>query len=858
MPIFFCGDITIDNYEFYGEFESKFRFALGASAIPQKSSSHGPDKVIVRQFGGTYLLARFTGIAWSLWYGENNLKKPLMAELRPWRKFHDRYLKPHQVSLFQQPRRYDCNWQLSYRLQKFKDDRFRVAPHAYEGFTLPLAYDVPKFVRSKTIELYTGSEKVLFVVNVVSDRGENPQLATDLAAEIANERHCWVVMKIIDPPHLDKDRSPLMAALLESKGIKQVVGVVPADELRKSGVSISRSLSWDHTLRDVIDHVQCDELLPGNTPPHLVITFDYDAALYLKTKAVNGTKNKREIEAGDLIFSVEGAEEEFANTIEGTMPGAQSVFVSALSALLHQQVEQAGTSGAHGMDSLPSIQHLLACALIAKRRFLQSGFANTGWRLPFEFEWTRIGKARRRMPRLDYSEGIFSHLEEASQVSAKAPDPYILDERKIDQRVFHNPSEVRHVSATMQKQKIAHYSILKDQLPNEHFSIFDQVAGKKPLSDFRNYVLTETAPEEVPICKFGKIKTAHVQEIEQLRTIGKLVQSYLSHPSGSSKPLGIAVFGPPGAGKSTAVKGIVENLPKACKKLVQDAFHECNLAALVDPEDLAHYFQLARDAALRGNVPILFFDEFDCAVGGSKYFWLKHFLAPLQDGEFRSSHTVYPIGRAIFVFAGGVSDAFVKFAEAMEENRMAAHSSSVDLSSEATAGSTAADQVNFKGVDFLSRLHGHIDVYGLSPKKEEKAFYHSSDKGCSVVVDRSYLMRRAFILRSLLQLHAPRIFSEGSPQEAQIDCRIVDALLLTKKFAHGTRSMEAIIRMSSLEGKDRFELSHLPPDSQLAMHVDSDNLGKCLDGAQTIWEEFVNSGQVPADDLGEPVRTSRE
>ena len=246
-------------------------------------------------------------------------------------------------------------------------------------------------------------------------------------------------------------------------------------------------------------------------------------------------------------------------------------------------------------------------------------------------------------------------------------------------------------------------------------------------------------------------------------------------------------------------------------------------------------------------------------------------MAPLQDGEFRAGHIVYPIGRAVFVFAGGVSDTFAKFAKAMNENQGAAHSTAVansnntpnsrggsgpseerankDESSLALpSGATASisDQVNFKGIDFLSRLHGHIDVFGLSPKEDnkKKAFYHSSAEGFAIVVDPSYLRRRAFILRSLLQFHAPRICSQGSPQEAQIDGRIVDALLLTKTFEHGARSMEAIIRMSSVQGRDRFELSHLPPDSQLDMHVDSDNLRQCLNRAKTIWKEYVASSRA--------------
>lgn len=425
------------------------------------------------------------------------------------------------------------------------------------------------------------------------------------------------------------------------------------------------------------------------------------------------------------------------------------------------------------------------------------------------------------------------------------------------QRVFPNPLELGDaVARTVREHKLTCYRISPSRLPEKEFGMFGEVAGDKKLSDFRDYVLEEKTPEGVPIGDFGRIKTADVREIEDLRAIGKLLQSYLSHPSGSGKPLGIAVFGPPGAGKSTAVKCIIDTLPKACRELVQDARHECNLTALVDPEDLAHYFQLARDAALRGKVPVIFFDEFDCTVGGAEYFWLKHFLAPLQDGEFRSGHIVYPIGRAIFVFAGGVSKTFDEFEAAMEKNRRANDTALANREKTAESekgakpgkdSSAEPRQANFKGVDFLSRLHGHVNIVGLSPKENDTAaFYRSAGAETEIVVDRSYLMRRAFILRSVLLFHAPRIFSQGSPQLAQIRDRIVDALLLTKTFKHGTRSMEAVIRMSSLEGRDSFDLSHLPPDNQLNMHVDCENFRYCLErGGQTLWDEYVAAKATP-------------
>ena len=144
--------------------------------------------------------------------------------------------------------------------------------------------------------------------------------------------------------------------------------------------------------------------------------------------------------------------------------------------------------------------------------------------------------------------------------------------------------------------------------------------------------------------------------------------------------------------------------------------------------------------------------------------------------------------------------------------------------------------VNFKGIDFLSRLHGHIDIAPFTPKPGTNAFYTDEDEKLTVLIEPSYLMKRAFVLRSLLELHLDNIFSHGSPRQVRIDRKIVNALLATKVFYHGSRSMEAIIRMSFLEGGNRFEISHLPPNNQLKMHVDIDNFSDCLEcDIDAIW-----------------------
>jgi len=56
-----------------------------------------------------------------------------------------------------------------------------------------------------------------------------------------------------------------------------------------------------------------------------------------------------------------------------------------------------------------------------------------------------------------------------------------------------------------------------------------------------------------------------------------------------------------------------------------------------------------------------------------------------------------------------------------------------------------------------------------------------------------------------------------------IDTGLLRALLRVPKYKHGVRSMAAILQMSRLGGKKRFDKSDLPPREQLALHVDVDD-----------------------------------
>ena len=285
----------------------------------------------------------------------------------------------------------------------------------------------------------------------------------------------------------------------------------------------------------------------------------------------------------------------------------------------------------------------------------------------------------------------------------------------------------------------------------------------------------DTALAGVPVGRFGSLVTADRSEIEAFRSIAALVEEYVSTPQ--TTPLSVGVFGPPGSGKSFGVKEVA----RAVGRGLVGAPLEFNLAQLDGAGDLHDALHLVRDTGLAGRIPLVFWDEFDTGLDGHPYGWLRHFLAPMQDGEFRQGQVTHPIGRAIFVFAGGTSARMEDFVAAVHDD----------------VGRLA------KGPDFVSRLKGFVDILGPNAQGPGDEFH---------------VVRRAILLRSMLERDARHLVDGG---RVAIDPGVLRAFLGTREFRHGARSMEAIVAMSRIAGRASFERSGLPPESQLDMHVDA-------------------------------------
>ena len=279
---------------------------------------------------------------------------------------------------------------------------------------------------------------------------------------------------------------------------------------------------------------------------------------------------------------------------------------------------------------------------------------------------------------------------------------------------------------------------------------------------------------ECPALQIGDLIAIDRTEIESFSYIRNILRDYLSTEN-PGKPLCIAVFGQPGSGKSFGVKAIAKSL--AADRI---NFLEYNLSQFGDVQlsSLFDAFHDIQDEVLKGKTPIVFFDEFDTAESG----WLKCFLMPMEDGFYSEHGVQHPLGKCVFVFAGGINHTYAEFASKVRKPDV------------------------MKVTDFLSRLKGFIDIPNIDMPDE---------------VD--YVSRKRIEFRRAIML--PGMLKNTGNKGVVLSQDVMSALLKTDRYKHGARSMQAIIGMSQTSPGNRLEISDLPPDEQWELHADSGNFG---------------------------------
>ncbi len=282
-------------------------------------------------------------------------------------------------------------------------------------------------------------------------------------------------------------------------------------------------------------------------------------------------------------------------------------------------------------------------------------------------------------------------------------------------------------------------------------------------------VLDDDIDKKVVKDKIKKLRLLSDDEKQNLQFLKDQIYRYrpLEQPD---RPLCLGVFGPPGSGKSFAVKQFLAS--------IEEKLETINLSQLEGPNDLAA--AIVKIASARTSpLMYLFFDEFDSKLAGTPLGWLQWLLAPMQDGVVFYQGSRIELKRAVYFFAGGTADSFESFPQAHEGYFREA-----------------------KGPDFVSRLRGHIDVRGVNDGPYRR-------------------VRRALILRKRIQeVAGDWLAAEGIINRDRMQDDLIDRMLAVGRFVHGSRSVEALVEMSDFKEGMPFTEENLPFRESMVNHVD--------------------------------------
>lgn len=284
----------------------------------------------------------------------------------------------------------------------------------------------------------------------------------------------------------------------------------------------------------------------------------------------------------------------------------------------------------------------------------------------------------------------------------------------------------------------------------------------------------------------------------------ELILGYVEQRS-PPHPLCLAVFGPPGSGKSFGVKKIIGDVIARLKSResekgetsLQLPMTTLNLTQVSEPGDLAAVLSRIAGEQAKDTVPVVFFDEFDASRHGAPFGWLSWFLAPMHDGEILHAGAIVRLQRAIYVFAGGTASTMKEFSDRASE----------PLFHQA------------KGPDFISRLRGYLDVLGQND--EPRA-----------------LLRRAVLIESALKVRASAPDRRLTP-----DDKLIDAMLQVGRYRHGSRSIFAIVEISQVDA-ELLGLEQLPRPEFLALHADRGPLDRFAIGGFIVFSGFPHNRQA--------------
>ena len=518
-------------------------------------------------------------------------------------------------------------------------------------------------------------------------------------------------------------KGDLWDRLMGSEPQKRLIVVLSARLLRRSTIRLSRGLSWERTaehLRSAI--TENPDLRPLLEARDVIVSFDGDGAVWIDNSVPDRP-------SASLVFDPEHVEGEWttASRVSGEVFGYQACIAAAVAFTL------ATKRGSAPADLNAAIERGLAAA--RDLRLHGHGMAVS-------------------------EKGVFT---QGGGFPAE----------RLARVIVHPVHRFARTALPWANAVPASWSILA--------SAHGSGSSRQPLYGFARQLTIrgESVLNHVPHLRIGQLLAVGRDEIEALRGLKRILEAYRSHGSGK-KPLSIGVFGKPGSGKSFAVKQLAIGIFGSPDKKEYEGWLEFNLSQFAGPVDLIGALHQVRDRALQGLIPVVFWDEFDAR----QHWWLQYLLAPMQDGRFQEGQGTHPIGKCVFIFAGGVAQNLETFGPPPGQSDTAF---------------TAA-----KGPDFKSRLDGYFNVIGPNPEEQ--------------VDDIFFPVRRALFVRNFLGCKPG--------DELHIDSGLLTALLEIPAYRHGARSVEKVLEpltaARNLAPKSPLRRSQLPAPNQLKLHVNDD------------------------------------
>lgn len=529
-----------------------------------------------------------------------------------------------------------------------------------------------------------------------------------------------------------KTTYPLCEGRLWDELIKhkeKLITIVNINQIKHYNVRISNGISWEQTALDIVYGVHKDPDLKNLLKSaELIINIGSAGAVIVKTDENPGQNEYK------LIFDPDNMEGEFEEKYSAEIINQVGLGCSYL----------AGFSAAYCIKSL-NISDSVKVGLNAMNDAMMNGV----------YELTDTFRLKPN----DLSSALYERFLNRYYSSAFIPSPAWSKGLEY----IHNQE----------------WSILENNYENRKKGYIPK-ANLHPLA-FSLALNGINALHFAPRLSLGKALVFDRSEIENLRNLRRLIEFYDRYEDGN-KPLNISVFGPPGAGKSFIIKALAKNI--FSNKKTTPAFITVNLSQFRDESELPGAFHAIRDKVLEGNIPVVFWDEFD----SEDYRWLKSLIAPMQDGIFQEGKETHPIGKSIFIFAGSMTYTMDHFAEEMGK----------------------AALIGKKGPDFLSRIRGYLNVFGPNRKPW---FNPATTQWCSSgdPKDNCYSIRRALFISHVLR---------SGNNSLNIDHQLLRALIEVSFYKNGARGLDRLLTNLSVHPGRKIELSDLPSKEIIQMNVD--------------------------------------